>query len=105
MCQNDQIFKEVFQISQKKKLDFWMTRFLDFWIFFGFLALAQERKELPEIRGCQNDRIFEGFSDFQKNCTLGFLNFCISVFFWISCLILGMKRATGDLLVSNDRIF
>ena len=40
-------------------------------------AISQERKELPEIRGCQNDQILKGFSDFQK------MNVCISVFLWI----------------------
>ena len=63
-----------------------------------------ELKELPEIRGCQNDRIFEGFSDFQNkiefmNC--GFLDFWISSFFWISFHIFGTRRATGDPLVSK----
>ena len=41
-----------------------------------FQAISREQKELPEICECQNDRIFEGFSDFQKN---EFLDFCISV--------------------------
>ena len=30
------------------------------------MAISRERNELPENRWCQNDRIFEGFSDFQK---------------------------------------
>ena len=63
-----------------------------------------ELKELPEIRGCQSDRIFYGFSDFQKkieflNC--GFQDFWISSFFWISSHISGTKRATGDPRVSK----
>ena len=29
--------------------------------FFGFLAIYRERKELPEMRGCQNNRIFYAF--------------------------------------------
>ena len=65
----------------KKRINFRIFVFLYFCIFFGFLAISQERKELPEICGCQNDRIFEGFSDFQKYRIFGFLNFCISAFF------------------------
>ena len=66
--------------------------------------MSRQRKELPEIRWCQNDRIFEGFSDFQNkiefmNC--GFLDFWISSFFWISFHIFGTRRATGDPLVSK----
>ena len=72
--------------------------------FFGFLAISPERKELPEIRWCQNHQIFKGFSDFQKWIfefwIYGFLNF-----FFISGHISGTKRATGDPLVSNNRIF
>ena len=61
---------------------------MDFWIFFGFLAISWQRKELLEIRWCQNDRIFEGFLDFPKNMKFwisGFLDFWISGFldFWI----------------------
>ena len=29
---------------------------------FGFLAISQQLEELPEIRWCQNNRIYEGFS-------------------------------------------
>ena len=43
-----------------------------------FQQITRERKELPEIHGCHNDRIFEGFSDFQKQ--IEFSDFCISVF-------------------------
>ena len=32
---------------------FWISRLLDFCIFFGILAISWEPKELPEIRGCQ----------------------------------------------------
>ena len=63
--------------------------------FFSFSSvmlrgspLSQERKELPEIRWCKNDRIFEGFSDFPPRN----LDFCISgflYFFWISGRSLG----------------
>ena len=66
------------------------------------MAISREQKELPENRWCQNDRIFEGFSDFQK--LIEFLDFCISgflYFFWISGHISGTKRATGDPLVSK----
>ena len=48
-------------------LNFLISVFLYFCIFWGFLAISRERKELLEIRRCQNDQIFEGFSDFQKN--------------------------------------
>ena len=34
-------------------MSFWISRLLDFCIFFGFLAISWEPKELPEIRGCQ----------------------------------------------------
>ena len=86
-----------FQIFRRN----WTFGFLGFWIsvFFGFLAIFREQKELPEIHGCQNDRIFEGFSDFQKK-----LNFLISVFLYflgIFGYISGTKRATGDPQVSK----
>ena len=72
-------FFRAFQIFRRNGffgfLYFWIPGFLS-----GFLAISQERKELPEICGCQNDRIFEGFSDFQKYRIFGFLNFCISAF-------------------------
>ena len=60
-----------------KKVDF-----LDFGIsvFFGFLAISQERKELPEICWCQNDHNVEGFSDVPKNITFVFLDDRISGF-------------------------
>ena len=51
-------------------------------------AISRERKELREIRWCQNDRIFGGFSDFQKKIEFldlwicGFLYFCIFSDFW-----------------------
>ena len=56
-------------------------------------------KELPETRWCQNNQIFEGFSDFQK-----INSFHISGFFGFLA-ISGMKRATGDLLVSKQVYF
>ena len=52
------------------------------------MAIPRKRNELLEIPRCQNDRIFEGFSDFQKNiefldfCMTGFLDFCIFLDFW-----------------------
>ena len=52
-------FCKGFQNYKKNEfLDFWISGFL---YFFGFLAVNQERKELPEIRGCQNSQIFWGF--------------------------------------------
>ena len=85
-------------------LDILIFGFLD---FFGFLAISRQRKELPEIRWCQNDRIFEGFLDFPKKITFwisGFLDFRIFLdfwIFWISGYISAMKRATGDFLMSK----
>ena len=79
------------------------TRILQAESFFSW-----KRKELPEICWCQNDRIFKGLSDFQKNLIFEFLEFWISVFlyyFWISGHILGTKRATGDPLVSKRPYF
>ena len=57
-------FRGLFGFSKK----IWNFGFLDFWIsgFFGFLAISWQRKELPVIRWCQNDRIFEGFLDLKK---------------------------------------
>merc|ERR1711989_295205 len=89
-------FSRAFWIFQKIK----NFGFLDFWIF-GFLAISRQRKELPEIRWCQNDRIFEDFLDFPKNMIIwifGFLDFCI---FWISGYISATKRATRNPLVSK----
>ena len=44
------------QIYKKRRFlgfwDFWISGFLH---FFGFLAISSGIKELPEIRGCQND--------------------------------------------------
>ena len=53
-------------------------------LIFGFLAISLQRKEPPEIRWCQNDQIFEDFSDFQQE-TKGFYFsiFLILYFFWI----------------------
>ena len=36
------------------------------WILYimSISGFFREQKELPEIHGCQNDRIFKGFSDF-----------------------------------------
>ena len=85
-------------------LDFLIFGFLD---FFGFLAISRQRKKLPEIRWCQNDRIFEGFLDFPKKYEIldfwisGFLDFWISGFFWISGYISATKRATRNPLVSK----
>ena len=80
-------------------------RFLDFRIygfFFGFLSLSREPKEIvQEICWCQNDRIYESFSN----------DFCISVFLylWSSGFfyknldhILGMKGANGAPLVAKQ---
>ena len=66
-----------------KKLKFRICGFVDFWIFeIRFLhhltrKISRQRKELPEIRWCQNDRIFEGFLDFPKKIRFGFLDFLI----------------------------
>jgi len=87
-CQNDRIF-EGFSDFQKQIdfLDFWISVFLYFWVFFVFLAIFWERKELREIRGCQNDRIFGAFQIFKKKLFLdfwisGFLYFCNFLDFW-----------------------
>ena len=73
-CQNDRIFEGFLDFPKKYEiLDFWISGFLDFWIFFGFLAISRQRKELPGIRWCENDRIFEGFLDFTKKDVLNFL--------------------------------
>ena len=70
-------------------------------------TISRQRKELPEIRWCQNDRIFEGFLDFPKKYEIldfwisGFLDFWISGFFGISGYISATERATGNPLVSN----
>ena len=46
-------FSRVFQISKKIELvDFCIS------LFFGFLSLSRKRKELLEIRRCQNNLIF-----------------------------------------------
>ena len=79
ILQDQSFFFSDFQIFKNNDfLDFWMTGFLNFCILFGFLAVSQEWKELPEIRGCQNNQIFEGFSDFQKKI----LDVWMSGFFW-----------------------
>ena len=52
-CQNDRIF-EAFLHFQKKIC----FRFLDFCIYFGFLSVSWERKELSEVRWCQNNLNF-----------------------------------------------
>ena len=92
-CQNNQIFED---FSVKKKyfwisvllyfLDFWPNlrneknyrrsaavrfpkkkKLFDFCIFsLEFLAISQERKELPEICWCQNDRSILGLFNFQQ---------------------------------------
>merc|ERR1712020_790236 len=51
----------------KKKLNFWIVdfRISGFLHFFGFLSISLELRELPEIRWCQNDRNFKGFTDLQ----------------------------------------
>jgi len=95
-------FRGLFGFSKKYEfLDFWISGFLD---FFGFLAISRQRKELPEVRWCQNDRIFEGFLDFPKHMKFwisGFLDFWISGFVWISGYISATKRATKNPLVSK----
>ena len=60
-------------------------------------TISRQRKELPEIRWCQNDRIFEGFLDFPKNMKFwisGFLDFWIFGFldFLDFRLYLGNKK-------------
>ena len=40
---------------REQKFNFWISGFL---YLFGFPAVSQERKELPEIRWCQNNHIF-----------------------------------------------
>jgi len=76
------------------------------------MAISRERKELPENRWCQNDRIFEGFSDFQKQ--IEFLDFWISGF-WISVFFLDFwpylgneksyRRSTGVKTTGFSRAF
>ena len=112
-CQNDRIFEGFLDFP--KNMKFWISGFLDFWIFgfldfFGFLAISQQRKELPEIRWCQNDRIFKGFLDFPKKkyeifdfWISGFLDFWISGFFWRSGFILATEKAIG--WCQNDQNF
>ena len=63
-------------------------------------ALSREQKELPEIHWCQNEWIFEGFSGCQKR-----LNFWISVFFWISGLILRKKSYRRSVGVKTTGFF
>ena len=88
-------------ISATKRPDFWGLfgffkkiwnfGFLDFRIFefFGFLAISRQQKEIPEIRWCQKDRIFESFLDFPKKYEIldfwisGFLDFWIFLDFWL----------------------
>ena len=85
-CQNDQIFQGFSNFPKDIEfLDFWMTGFLYFSIVLGYLSVSSERKELLEIRGCQNDQICNGFSNFQNIEFLDdwisvFIYFCISVF-------------------------
>ena len=82
-----------FRFPKNKKMYFWVSRFLDislfrflvFWIF-SFLAISGERKELPDLHWCQNDRI--QFKNKKK--WGGFL-----VISW------GTKRATRCLLLSK----
>ena len=72
-------FCKGFQNYKKNEfLDFWISGFL---YFFGFLAVSWERKELTDIRGYQNNRIFRAL---QISKQIEFLDFWISVFFWIS---------------------
>ena len=58
-------FWGLFRFSRKEVI-------FGFGTFFGFLALSLQRKELPDIRWCQNDQIFKDFFDFPR------------FFFWIS---------------------
>ena len=76
--------------------------------FFGFLAISQQQKEVPEIRWCQNDRIFEGFLDFPKNIIFGFLDFWIFGFldfFGFQAISRQRKELPEIRWCQNDRIF
>ena len=50
------------------------------------MAMSRQRKVQPELWWCQNDQIFNAFSDFQKRWNFDFLDFCILNIriFWIS---------------------
>ena len=102
-------FARAFWIFQKN-VKFFISGFVDFWIFFGFLAISWQRKELPEIRSCQNNQIFEGleFLDFLISGFLDLSNFFfgyVNNFFGISGYILATERAIRVPLVSKRSDF
>ena len=69
-------------------------------------ALSREQKEHPEIRWCQNNQIFEGFSDFQK--IIKFLYVCISeflYFFGIPAISREQKELPEIRWCQNNQIF
>jgi len=59
----------------------------------GYSPLYWKQKELAEIRWCHNNRIFQ----FSKDKIFGFKDFCIFNFGYV----FGMKKATGDPMVSR----
>ena len=67
-----------------------------------WMAIFRKRKELREIRWCQNDQNFESFSDFQK---IDFLDFWISVFFGFLAISQERKELPEIRWCQNNRIF
>ena len=71
-------------------------------------TISRQRKELPEIRRCRNDRIFEGFLDFPKKMKFwisGFLDFWISGFFGFLAISRQRKELPEIRWCQNDQIF
>ena len=69
-------------------------------------TISRQRKELPKIRWCQNDQIFEGFLDFPKKYEiLDFWIFGFLDFFGFLAISRQQKEIPEIRWCQNDRIF
>ena len=79
-------------------MNFWISLFLYFGIFLDFWLYLGNEKSYWRSTVVKTTGFFQGFPISKKD---DFLDFFISVFFFISGHISETKRATGDPLVSK----